>query len=80
MKKQVENENKQQKNFVEIVPLDKADEEPVYSSDSEQEKHIINNEIQKELSPTHQQSEKKKESSAGNNESQMEEIDINFFN
>ena len=25
-------------------------------------------------------SEKKKESSAGNNESQMEEIDINFFN
>ena len=40
----------------------------------------MRNEIQKELSPTHQQSEKKKESSAGNNESQMEEIDINFFN
>ena len=78
--KQVENENKQQKNFVEIVPLDKADEEPVYSSDSEQEKHIINNETQKELSPTSSQPVNKNKSSSGNIESQMEEIDINFFN
>ena len=78
--KQVENENKQQKNFVEIVPLDKADEEPVYSSDSEKEKHIINNETKKELSPTSNQPVNKNKSSSGNIESQMEEIDINFFN
>ena len=78
--KQVEDGNQSQKNFVEIIPLDEIDEEPVYSSNSEKEKHVINNETQKEFSPSHQQSEKKKESSAGNNESQMEEIDINFFN
>ena len=45
-----------------------------------QEKHIINNETQKELSPTSSQPVNKNKSSSGNIESQMEEIDINFFN
>ena len=81
--KQVEDGNQSQKNFVEIIPLDEIDEideEPLYSSNSEKEKHIINNETQKELSPTSSQPVNKNKSSSGNNESQMEEIDINFFN
>ena len=78
--KQVENGNQSQKNFVEILPLDEIDEEPLYSSNSEKEKHIINNETQKEFSPTSSQPVNKNKSSSGNNESQMEEIDINFFN
>lgn len=78
--KQVENGNQSQKNFVEILPLDEIDEEPLYSSNSEKEKHIINNETQKELSPPSSQPVNKNKSSSGNNENQMEEIDINFFN
>ena len=48
---------------VEIIPLDEIDEEPVYSSNSEKEKHIINNETQKELSPTSSQPVNKNKSS-----------------
>ena len=77
--KQVEDGNQPQKNFVEIIPLDEIDEEPLYSSDSEKEKHIINNETQKELSPTSSQPVNKNKSSSGKIESQMEEIGINFF-
>lgn len=76
--KQVENNQKSQNDFTEIISLDEIEETQPAPVDTEKTNQIINKETQKELTPVHHHSENNNESSSG--DSEMEDIDINFFN
>ena len=76
--KQVENNQQSQNDFTEIISLDEIEETQPAPVDTEKTNQIINKETQKELTPIHHHSENNNESSSG--DSEMEDIDINFFN